>query len=227
MVVVTTSRRAGADATAPGGKPLGLRERHKFDKRERISNAAITLFAQNGYEATTLRDIANSADVALGTLALYARDKRDLVLMIFNKVIPPLMERGRRQTDPAATLTENLVGFFEPFYLAYARDVTLYRIVLGQIHNGPQGEHGKENDAIRSELLGYLTDIVLRAITARRCRPDANASAAARCCFYLYFAAVRTWLFQDTIDPVAGMAELRVLLENHVAGLLPHHASNK
>lgn len=223
MMAIRTMPLQKPSAAQPGEKPLGLRERHKHDKRQRISNAAITLFARNGYEATTLRDIATEADVALGTLSLYARDKRDLVLMIFNRVIPPLMEKGRRQTDPKAELIVNLVAFFEPFYTAYAREPTLYRIILGQIHNGPQGVHGTENDIIRAELLGYLADVILRAIAAKNCRADASPTLAARCCFYIYFAAVRVWLFQNEPDRGAGLADLRALLGDYVKGLQPGH----
>ena len=221
LAVATEMAHHRIEGMSDGRTSLGLRERHKRDKRERISNAAIRLFAKNGYEATTLREIAYEADVALGTLALYARDKRDLVLMIFNKLVPELIENGQRQTDPSANLTNNILGFFGPFYEAYANDVTLYRIILGQIYNGDLGIHGTKNDVIRSDLIGYLADLVAQAIAANHCRADADASLSARCFFYLYFAAVRTWLFQADPSPIVGLATLRALVEEYVRGLTP------
>ena len=47
---------------------LGRRERGKLDRRSRIRAAASELFAQLGYDAATLRQIAHRAHVGLGTL---------------------------------------------------------------------------------------------------------------------------------------------------------------
>ena len=202
-------------------KPMGLRERHKLDKLERISAAAISLFGREGYEGTTLRDIAREADVALGTLSLYARDKRDLVLMIFNKVIPPLLERGRKNTNSTHRLAENMVAFFEPFYRAYAKNVTLFRIILGQVYNGPPSGHAAQNDAIRVELLGVLSDFILHAVATGECRSDVDLEIQSRSFFYLYFAAVRVWLYQEKPDPEQGLKDLSELYEHHVPSLIP------
>jgi AcrR family transcriptional regulator len=207
------------DARGDDPRRTGLRQRHKADKLRRISAAAISLFSREGFDGTTLRDIASAADVALATLSLYARDKRDLVLMIFNKVIPPLIERGRRNTSPAHSLAENMVAFFEPVYAAYAHDVTLYRTVLGQIYTGPISDHAKENAAILRGMLDHLTDIVRGAIATGDCRPDIDVAVHARSLFYLHFAAVRVWLFQEQPDVETGLAELRTLFEQHVAGM--------
>ena len=64
---------------------MSRRESNKADKQRRILRAARELFSARGYEGTSLRQIAERAGVALGTLALYADDKRDMALMIFNE----------------------------------------------------------------------------------------------------------------------------------------------
>jgi AcrR family transcriptional regulator len=63
--------------------PDGLRERNKRAKRIRIQRAARELFERKGFEATTARAIAARARVGLGTLFLYARDKRELRFLVF------------------------------------------------------------------------------------------------------------------------------------------------
>lgn len=193
--------------------PLGLRERHKIAKIGRISNAAIKLFSRDGYDGTTLRDIAREADVALGTLSLYARDKRDLVLMIFNSLIPPLLEAGRRNIDCAAPIADNMIAFYDPCYRAYAENPTLYRTVLGQIYNGAGSVHAEENDAIRIEILRHMSEIIQHAVASGECRPDLDIAVQSRAYFYVYFTAVRVWLFQDDPDPVQGQAALRALFD--------------
>src|SRR5262245_14993822 len=60
------------------------RERNKEDKLRRIKVAARTLFVAKGYDEATMREIARLADVGLGTLFLYAADKRDLLFLAFD-----------------------------------------------------------------------------------------------------------------------------------------------
>ncbi len=47
-------------------------------KRDTILDAARTLFAQQGYEETTIAGIAGSAGVAVGTVYLYFRNKHEV-----------------------------------------------------------------------------------------------------------------------------------------------------
>ena len=56
------------------------RERSKLKRRLAIERAALELFADQGYESTTLAQIAERADVAPRTIALYFASKIDLVL---------------------------------------------------------------------------------------------------------------------------------------------------
>jgi AcrR family transcriptional regulator len=215
LYAVRARARAGLDE-------IGLRERHKMDKLDRISDAAHKLFARDGYEGTSLREIAKEAGVALGTLSLYACDKRDLVLLIFNKVIPPLLEQAVRGSRGRGKLATNVTAFYEPFYRAYARNVTLYRIVLGQIYSGPGSVHANENNMIRLGMIDSLSDIISRAIASGECASHIDTKFQARSFYYLYFAAVRAWLSQPEPRPEQGMTELRALFEQHVRGLLPN-----
>jgi AcrR family transcriptional regulator len=60
-------------------RPLGRRERSKQRVRDRIYASALTLFAEQGYERTTIDQIAEHADVARGTFFNYFQRKEDLV----------------------------------------------------------------------------------------------------------------------------------------------------
>src|SRR6266568_8234502 len=78
----------------------GLRERKKLRTRETIARAAHELFAERGYHATTLPDIAEAAEVSTRTIFAYFPAKEDILFSDF-----PLMKEALAQA-----LAERLEG---------------------------------------------------------------------------------------------------------------------
>jgi AcrR family transcriptional regulator len=58
----------------------GLRERSKARRRASIIRAAFELFAERGYDATTVADIAEAAEVAPRTVSMYFPAKQDIAM---------------------------------------------------------------------------------------------------------------------------------------------------
>lgn len=59
---------------------VGLRERKKRERRQCIEDAALDLFDRDGFEATTIENIAAAADIAPRTFFYYFPTKEDVVL---------------------------------------------------------------------------------------------------------------------------------------------------
>jgi AcrR family transcriptional regulator len=57
----------------------GLRERKKQQTRDAIAGAAMELFAERGYEQTTIAEIADAANVSTRTIFAYFESKEDIL----------------------------------------------------------------------------------------------------------------------------------------------------
>jgi AcrR family transcriptional regulator len=86
---------------APAEPRPGLREPKKARTRTQIRETALRRFAQQGYEATTVGQIAEAADVSLSTLFRYFPTKAQLVLSID---LSALVRAAFRTTGPADTV---------------------------------------------------------------------------------------------------------------------------
>jgi AcrR family transcriptional regulator len=97
--------------------PVGLRERKKQRTREQIAGAALELFSDRGYHATTVADIAAAADVSERTVFGYFATKEDILFADHLALEQGLAEALEHRSDGHAldTLREFLVDNLSRF----------------------------------------------------------------------------------------------------------------
>lgn len=95
--------------------PPPPRQKRSLQKRARLSNAALALFGEKGYEATSIADIARRAKLAVGGFYQHFRSKRQLLLALMDELLEKLSALNLRPNlaaDARAGLHALLSGAF-------------------------------------------------------------------------------------------------------------------
>ncbi|MFJ1901307.1 MULTISPECIES: TetR/AcrR family transcriptional regulator [unclassified Streptomyces] len=84
--------------------------------RQRIQDVALELFAEQGYEKTSLREISEKLDVTKAALYYHFKTKEDILVGIFedlNRPVEDLIAWGREQPHTLETKKEILARYSE------------------------------------------------------------------------------------------------------------------
>lgn len=202
--------------TLPGP---GLRERNKLDKLARIRNAALELFQAKGYEATTTREIAEAADVAIGTVFMYADDKRDLLFLIFNDALDGVVDLAFSRVDSRKLLSQQAFQVFSHFYTAFHQQVLLARLLLRELVFFSEGKQAAQFMENRRHIIAYLQSMARQAIASGAIHADGDVERIANTFFFLYSGEVRLWLSDEKPDLKKGLASMKATFALLGAGL--------
>ena len=209
-------------------KKPGVRERSKQERQDRITMAARKLFAEHGYDATTLRQVAESAGLGLGTLFNYISDKRDLIYLIFNSEVEQVTDVALASPRSWQTFNEKILVMLEHNYRLFGSEPVLSRILLSEVLQLTPGLHLGEHVAIRDRFIRGMQDVVEEAQQSGEIGSTESSELIARHLFFTYSAALRWWLAtSETPDWRAGMRDAAHLLRMQTAGLSLQPASKQ
>jgi AcrR family transcriptional regulator len=160
------------------------------DTREKIIHAAFTVLSRNGYENTSVKEIAEQAGVAQGLVHYYFKSKQVLVLAVLAEVCREMELKGVEGEAGAMAAFSNFKEL-----LRNKRDTNaLYIQLLGV------GVHDKEIgagilDFIRRDR-GHVEAIAKQVLAEREMDP-----APARAIASAVWAGILGIIFQSVIDP--------------------------
>ncbi len=114
--------------------------RRKEARPKEILAAALALFAERGFAAARLDDVALRAGVTKGTLYLYFPNKEELFEAVVRQALVPNLERGEALLDeadePAALLLERLMRSWAELALSPAGAIP--KIIISEAGNFPE-----------------------------------------------------------------------------------------
>ena len=143
------------------------------DKQKAIIRAAVELFSEKGYAATSTREIAKRAGVAEGTIFKQYPTKKELMLWITERIIHtalfPLISSGISEllAKPYKTREEFLSAFLQNRMSLMQEGVPLFKIIFQEMPFQPE---------IRAMLMKQIKKMPFNAI-AEKLRVEESPAA--------------------------------------------------
>ena len=187
------------------------------DARERLETAALDLFVENGYEETTVAQIADRAGLDRATFFRHFADKRE-VLFGGEDVLAVLFADGIRAASADATLIECLQAAFAAAEVAMtpeqrARAAQRVLVVAASIEVQERGllKHARIARSIRTALRERGAD-------------ELTARLAAEVGMLAFSIAVERWMGSEKDEPfplhaAAALSDLQVRAAEQLTGL--------
>ncbi len=123
-----------------------------IDARDRIVEAALTVFANRGFDGATTREIAKEAGVSSGLIHHHFKDKESLWHLVGTRISEEFVAAITAATDPALTGTaEGLRQMMEAYMHYWREHPRTLRFQLWRVLGAPKAER-----KARSEHLNNL-----------------------------------------------------------------------
>ncbi|MFN7971758.1 MAG: TetR/AcrR family transcriptional regulator [Acidobacteriota bacterium] len=190
----------------------------KEDKRRRILEAAVTVFAREGYAGAKVADIAKKAGVADGTIYLYFRSKEELLLTLFEEIVGEFIEEAQRLLRPGADAREKLATLATVHLQKLAANRDLAVVLQVELR---QGIHHLTH-ITRSRLkvyLGLIKSILEEGQRAGLVRADLDPIIGAHVVFGSLDALITSWVLSGQPKDLGKLGDtLAAILMDGIAG---------
>lgn len=194
-------------------------QRRAEDRPREICAAALEIFAEKGFAAAKLDEIARRAGVSKGTLYLYFKDKEELFGAVVRNTVSPNIEAVRASLEQTDLPFEQIVRVFLPRFAALTSQLPIgavAKMVIGESRNFP--EIAKVwHDVVLSKAIGTLEAIISRAQARGEVRPGDPRLQA----FSLMGAMMMGVIWHETLEPVGGAPlDIEALARQHAETVL-------
>jgi AcrR family transcriptional regulator len=204
-----------------GSTALGQREKNKIDKLRRIKEAARDLLLSKGFDDTTTREIALRAGVGIGTIFIYAENKRDLLFLVANDELEETTAKAEAAVRDDASCLQNLLTVFRHHYEFFARQPELSRLMLREMTFYDSGRQATRFQATRERVIALVGSVVKRGLDDKTIKTDQDAGFVGWVAFCIFQVELRRWLMTKDPDLDQGMATLQRALKLLMQGVAP------
>lgn len=164
----------------------GLRERQKADRERRILNAAVTRFRASGYRSVRIEDLAELAEVSVGTVYNYYRTKGDILIATVAMEVEEVLASGAELVaDPPKGAECALLALIFRYYdhsLKYLSK-EMWRTAMALSIDAPGTPNGQRYSELDRQLARQVVELVAVLQTRGEVRADVDPEALGQMIF--------------------------------------------
>lgn len=150
----------------------------KRKKRERIINSAIKLLSEKGFAKTKIKDIAQAAEVADGTVYTYFDSKEDLMMRALTESLHNKLVEVKQITAKEADARAKILKFFDIHAIVFTQNPEIAKFLVEDIRQIKEYYKKYPNYSIFDEYREYMNEIYREGVEKGRFR-DVSAEAFA------------------------------------------------
>ncbi|MEO3475331.1 helix-turn-helix domain-containing protein [Roseomonas sp. CAU 1739] len=205
-----TQASSASGAAKKPGRPASLEQKKRL-KLAAIREAARITFTEKGFDAATMQEIARRARVAIGTLFLYADNKRDIAFLASMEDFDRARAVGAAfPTTPP--LAEQFTAIFAEYYRLHHASPAMAHIILSEFLFFNVGKHAREHAAGVRLMKAELARRAGLASARGALRATAAPADVAELAYIVFQGAVRAWVRAGADDLTAGLAACHRML---------------
>jgi AcrR family transcriptional regulator len=207
-----------------------LPRRRKDTRPAELLDAALEVFAEKGFAAARMEDIAARAGAAKGTLYLYFPSKEAVFEALVRSAIVPNIERAEAlaavHEGPVAPLFRQLIALLATV-VRDARIVVLPRLLIGELYKFPELARFYRRNVL-DRGLGLIARVHRRGVEAGEFRPqDSDAVARLVVAPVLMMAIWRTVFARFDEEPFDPAPVLQAHADTLLRGLAADRAAGE
>ena len=193
-----------------------INKKNKNNKYHLILEAAVKVFARQGFYQSTVAQIAKEAGVADGTIYLYFKNKDDILVHFFHYKTKQVFERFRTEVDNAESSLDKLRNLIRRHLSEFQQDrdmAVLYQVGTHQIDRLAEVQI-REMSKMYQDLVSEIVEVGQQEGSIRK---DLYVGLVKRFILGAVDEVINTWLHSEHDYDLVSMAD--PLVELFVRGI--------
>jgi AcrR family transcriptional regulator len=170
-------------------EPMAALTERQAARRGRVVQSAMKLAAEGGYDAVQMRDVANDAEVALGTLYRYFSSKDQLLVAVMAEWTRQLQRRASARPPEGDTPADRVFDVLARATRAMDRAPKLTNAVVTALSSLTSADPGGLEGA--RDVYGVINEIIGRAMANGDCE---DQESVVRVIGQVWFATLIEWV---------------------------------